>query len=262
MGAEVLRIDLLARRRAVFGYTLGMALYALVIVAIYPEFEHSSSLNNLTKNTPALAALFGAVGSLTSPSGWLNVNLYANVFPLMVLLVTVGYGASSLAGQDEEGTLGLITTLPIRRRRIVVQKVLAMAGQAALIVVVVAACVGIGRFFHVDVSMDHLIGASAGVLLLGVDLGLVALAVGAATGNRGLAIGVATAVAAASYLVSSLAPVVNWIRPARFVSLFYWSVGDNQLTAGLGVNELVVLVLTGVVLGALATTAFERLDLH
>jgi beta-exotoxin I transport system permease protein len=74
MTIEVLRIDLVARRRAVIGYTLGMALYALVIVAIYPEFEHSTSLNNLTKNTPTLAALFGAIGSLTSPSGWLNVS--------------------------------------------------------------------------------------------------------------------------------------------------------------------------------------------
>jgi ABC-2 type transport system permease protein len=262
MDTEVFRIDLLARRRAVVGYALGMAVYALVIVAIYPEFEHSTSLNNITKNTPALAALFGAIGSLTSPSGWLNVNLYANVFPLLVLLVTVGYGASCLAGQDEDGTLGLIATLPIRRRRIVAQKALAMVVQAAVIVVVVAACVGIGRIFHVTVSPNHLIGASAGVLLLGIDLGLVALAVGAASGSRGVAIGVATAVAAASYLVSSLAPVVNWVHPARFVSLFYWSVGNNQLTVGLSAGEVAVLVVVGVVLGGLAMAAFDRLDLH
>ena len=262
MDAELLRIDLLARRRTVAGYALGMAVYALVIVAIYPEFEHSTSLNNIPKNSPALAALFGAIGSLTSPSGWLNVNLYANVFPLLVLLVTVGYGASCLAGQDEDGTLGLIATLPIRRRHIVVQKVLAMVGQAAVIVVVVAACVAGGHIFHVTVSPNHLIGASAGVLLLGVDLGLVALAVGAATGSRGMAIGVATAVAGASYLVSSLAPVVNWVHPARFASLFYWSVGNNQLTAGLGVDEVAVLGVVGVVLTGLAMRAFDCLDLH
>ncbi len=262
MDSEVFRIDLLARRRAVVGYALGMAVYALIIVAIYPEFEHSTSLNNITKNTPALAALFGAIGSLTSPSGWLNVNLYANVFPLLVLLVTVGYGASCLAGQDEDGTLGLIATLPIRRRRIVAQKSLAMVGQATVIVVVVAVCVAIGRIFHVTVSLNHLIGASAGVLLLGVDLGLVALVVGAASGSRGVAIGVATAVAAASYLVSSLAPVVDWIRPARFASLFYWSVGNNQLTAGLSVDEVAVLAVFGVVLTGLAMRAFDRLDLH
>ncbi|MGO8872442.1 MAG: ABC transporter permease, partial [Acidimicrobiales bacterium] len=146
--------------------------------------------------------------------------------------------------------------------RIVVQKVLAMVGQAAVVVITVAACVAVGRIFHITVTLDHLIGASAGVLLLGIDIGLVALAVGAVTGSRGAGIGVATAVAAASYLVSSLAPVVNWVRPARFASLFYWSVGNNQLTAGLGVDEVAVLVVVGVVLSGLAVAAFDRLDLH
>ena len=105
-----------------------------------------------------------------------------------------------------------------------------MAVQATLIVVVTTAVIALGHFFHVAVGAAHLWGTSLGVLLLGIDLGLVALAVGALTGRRGTAIGVASAIAAASYLVSSLAPVVCWIRPARFASLFYWSVGNNQLT--------------------------------
>ena len=252
----------MARRRATLGYTLGTALYAFVIVAVYPDFEHSTGLDNLVKDSPTMAALFGAVGSITSPSGWLSVNLYANVLPLLVLLATIGYGASCLARQDEEGTLAMITTLPIRRRHIVLQKVLAMAIQATLIVAVTTAVIVVGRFFHVSLSASHLWGASLGVLLLGVDLGLVALAVGAATGRRGTAIGIASAIAAASYLIGSLAPVVSWIGPARFASLFYWSVGNNQLSVGLSSAELAVLVGGGLVLVGLGIVAFDRLDLH
>lgn len=262
MRTDVLRLDLVARRRAVLGYALGAALYALVIVALYPAFEHSTSLDNLTKNSPTIAALFGAVGSLTSPAGWLNVNLYANFFPLLVLLATIGYGASCLAGQDEEGTLAMVATLPIRRRRITAEKIAAMSAQAAAIVVITTAVIALGHFFDVSVSAAHLWGTSLGVLLLGVDLGLVALAVGAATGRRGTAIGVASALAAASYLINSLAPVVTWIRPARFVSLFYWSVGNTQLTVGLSLGDLAVLVAAGVVLSGLAIFAFEHLDLN
>jgi ABC-2 type transport system permease protein len=242
--------------------TAGTALYAFVIVALYPSFEHSTGLDNLTKNSPTIAALFGAVGSLTSPAGWLNVNLYANLFPLLVLLATIGYGASCLAGQDEEGTLATVVTLPIRRRRVALEKVVAMGVQAAAIVVVTTAVLALGHFFDVTVSEGHLWGASLGVLLLGIDLGLVALAVGAATGRRGTALGVASGIAAASYLVSSLAPVVEWVRPARFASLFYWSVGNNQLNSGLSPGELAVLVVTGLVLAGLAVVAFDRLDLH
>ncbi|HVC71287.1 MAG TPA: ABC transporter permease subunit [Acidimicrobiales bacterium] len=262
MRTDISRLDLGARKRAVLGYTIGTALYALVIVALYPSFEHSTSLDNLTRDSPTMAALFGATGSLTSPAGWLNVNLYANIFPLLILLATIGYGASCLAGQDEEGTLAMTVTLPIPRRRITLEKVLAMAIQATLIVVVGTTVIAFGHFFDIAVSAAHLWGTSLGALLLGIDFGLVALTVGAATGRRGTALGLASAIAAASYLVSSLAPAVAWIRPARFASLFYWSVGDNQLTSGLTAGELVVLLGTAVVLIGLAVSAFKRLDLH
>jgi ABC-2 type transport system permease protein len=47
-----------------------MALYALVIVFLYPEFKDTTSLNQLTKHGSTAAALFGITGSLTSPPGW------------------------------------------------------------------------------------------------------------------------------------------------------------------------------------------------
>jgi beta-exotoxin I transport system permease protein len=262
MRTDVTRLDLVARRRATLGYAIGTALYAFSIVALYPSFEHSSGLDNLTKNSPTIAALFGAVGSLTSPSGWLDVNLYANIFPLLVLLATIGYGAAAIAGQDEEGSLATVVTLPLPRRRIAVEKGLAMAVQAVVIVVVSTAVLALGRFFDLTVGAAHLWGTSLGVVLLGIDLGLLALGVGAATGRRGTALGVASGIAAASYLISSMAPVVGWIRPLRVASLFYWSVGDNQLRTGLSAGDLAVLVVTGLVLAGVAVAAFERLDLH
>ena len=122
MSSDVLRLDLRLRRRSLVGYTLGMAVYALVIVALYPSFKNDTSLNQLTDKGNAVAALFGANGPLTTPSGWLNANLYANFVPLIALLLAIGYGASCLAGQDEDGTLALVATLPLTRRGIVAQK--------------------------------------------------------------------------------------------------------------------------------------------
>jgi ABC-2 type transport system permease protein len=92
-------------------------------------------------------------------------------------------------------------------------------------------------------------------------MGLLALAVGAGTGNRGAALGVASTVAAASYLVSSMAPVVSWLEPARYVSLFYWSVGDDQLQDGLSAGGLSVLIGVGIVLAVVADRLFESHDL-
>jgi beta-exotoxin I transport system permease protein len=88
------------------------------------------------------------------------------------------------------------------------------------------------------------------------------MAAGALTGRRGTAIGTGTALAAASYLVSSLAPVASWIRPGRYASLFYWSVGNSQISHGVSPADYAVLVVTGLCALTTATLAFRRLDIR
>ena len=190
MHADITRLDLRLRRRSLLGYTAGMALYALIIVALYPQFKNSVSLNQITKNGSAVAALFGATGSLTSPTGWLDTNIYVNFLPLIMLLITIGYGASCIAGQDEDGTLCLATTLPIPRRSILLQKTLTLAIQAILLGLATMMCVIIGRRFDLNIAIGNLAGITAGVILLGIDFGLLALALGCWTGRRGTALGV------------------------------------------------------------------------
>jgi len=262
MHAEIARLDISNRRRSLIGYCLGMAVYALVVVAMYPAFKDSSSLDKLIQSDSTAAALFGVTGPISSSGGWLNGNIYANFFPLIMLLLTIGYGAACLAGQDEDGTLGLLAVLPVRRMAIVAQKAAAMAVQAAVLAVTVGVLVIIGQSFQLEVTVATAAAVSAAVLLMGLDFGLVTMAAGALTGRRGTAIGAGTALAAASYLISSLAPVVSWIGPARYASLFYWSVGNSQISQGVSPGGFVVLIVTGLCALAAAVLAFRRLDVH
>jgi len=259
---EIARLDVRLRRRSVIGYSLGMALYTLVVVALYPSFESSNSLDKLIENDPTISALFGITGPLSTSGGWLNGNIYANFLPLLMLILTLGYGAASLAGQDEDGTLGLMAALPVRRATIVLEKIAAMVLQAAVLAAAVAVCVVVGRAFDLTVTLGDIVAISATTLLLGLDFGLVAMAVGARTGSRAAALGTGTALAAASYLLGSLAAVVSWLHPARYGSLFYWSVANDQITRGVGLAEYAVLVGVALAAALAAVSAFERLDLH
>jgi ABC-2 type transport system permease protein len=262
MSSDVARLDLRLRRRAIYGYTIGMALYALVIVALYPSFKNDTSLNKLTEKGSTVAALFGASGPLTTPPGWLNANLYANFVPLIVLLLTIGYGASSLAGQNEDGTLGLIATLPLSRRRIALQKTATMVLQAVPVTLATMLCVLAGRGFDLTINTTGLIGVTTGSLLLGVDFGATAMLVGAVTGSRGSAIGVTSGFAAASYLLSSLAPAVSWLHPARYASVFFYAVGDGQVSHGLPLGWAGVLVAVAALAVAGCLAAIDRLDVR
>ena len=186
MSAHITRLDLANRWRSLVGYSLGMALYTLVVVALYPAFKHSTSLDEFVASDPTAAALFGVTGSLTSPDGWLNGNVFANFLPLVMLLLTIGYGAAALAGQDEDGTLCLVVVLPIRRRAVVLEKAAAMTVQALVLAATVAVVVVLGRAFDVTIPLSNVLSVSVAVALMGLDLGLVAMAVGAVTAAEGL----------------------------------------------------------------------------
>lgn len=262
MSLAVAELDMRLRRRSTIGYAVGMAVYTFLVVVLYPAMKNDTGLDQLTQSNPTFAALFGATGSLTSPSGWVNVNIYANFLPLIILVLTMGYGASSIAGQDEDGTLGSLAALPLSRPRILTQKLIALVVQAIPVAVLTAVFVVVGRGFQLQVDLGPLTGATVGALLMGLDFGIFAMLLGAWTGSRGLALGVASGLAAASYLISSLAPVSSWIRPLRFGSLFYYSVGNGQLAGGLSLASAAVLVAVGAVLTVATYRAFARLDVH
>ena len=260
MSTDLLRLDLLLRRRSILGYSLGMAVYTFIIVALYPAFRNETGLDQFTSENSTIAALFGISGSLTSDSGWLNANLYANFLPLIIVLLTVGYGASCIAGQNEDGTLGLVATLPLSRTRIALQKSAAMCLVAVPVSVVTEFGVLSGRGFDLQIDTATLVGVTIAVLLLGIDFGALAMLIGALTGSRGTALGATSMVAAATYLINSLAPAVSWIRPARLVSPFFYAIGDNQLVDGVSISAFVVLLGIAAMLSWGAVVVFGRLD--
>lgn len=262
MSVPVALLDLRLRRRATIGYTLGLAAYVFAIVAMYPSFKTDTSLDKLAQSDPTLMAAFGVTGSLTSPTGWLNANVYNNFLPLIVVIVAIGYGAWSIAGQDENGTLSLVTLLPLTRRNLIVQKAIALGLQVIPVVLFTYLVTVLGRSFQVDVDGAHLVAANLAGLLLGIDFGALALLVGVVARSRGMALGISAAVAAASYLVSSLVSTVHWLRPARFGSLFYWAVGTNPIEHGLAVGPVLVLIGAAAALFAAAAFAMQRYDVR
>jgi ABC-2 type transport system permease protein len=262
MRTELLRLDLRLRRRMILGTAVGAAAYLLLIVAMYPSFKRDNSLDAMIAANPALAAALGVSGSITSPAGWLGANMYANIGPLLALLLTIGYGAAAIAGQDADGSLGLTATLPLTRVRIVLEKALALLA-AALVVPLASYAVCLpGPRFDLHPNWGALVGVTLTLTLLAFDLGAVALLVGTLTGSRGAALGIASGTAATAYVVSSLAPVLDVIHAVRWLSPFYWAVGNDQLATGVSVADVSALAGPGVVLVLATCAAFDRLDIH
>jgi len=264
---EIARRALLDRRRSLTWWIVGSAIYAVVIVVSFPSVRGQDELNDLMDDyPPELMALFAGgetTFDLTAAADYLNSQLFAFVLPLLLIILAVGFGAASVAGEEERGTLELVMSYPVTRGRVLLEK-------AAVLVVLVAILAtatyvvtfGVGLIVDVDVALVDVALSLVGQILLGITFGFFALAVGAFSGSRVLAIAVASGVAATSYLVGSLAPVVSWLEPFKWVSLFYYATGDNPLANGLPLGHVIVLVGGAAAALAAAVVGFARRDLR
>jgi len=59
-----------------------------------------------------------------------------------------------------------------------------------------------------------------------------------------------------------LSSTISSIRPGRYLSLFYWSVGNNQMSRGVSAVDFAVLIAVGLVVLTVAVAAFRRADLN
>lgn len=243
----------------------GAVFYVAVLIAIYPSIRKSAgAINEYVQNMPeAVRAAFMGSSDFTTPVGYVNVELLSWLAPVVLIAFAVVVAGRSLAGEEESGTLSLVLTHAVGRRRLVLQK------YAALVIVVFA----LGAVFWASLTVATAIAGTpvgAGELalaflkltLLGLALGSVTFAVGGGTGRRQYGIAAGAGVGAAMYLLNTLAVMDDSVRPFRYLSLFYHAGGAAPLGKGLDVVGLAALVATSLVMLVAALLLFERRDVR
>jgi ABC-2 type transport system permease protein len=182
--------------------------------------------------------------------------------PLLLLVYGIGAGARAIAGEEEAGTLDLLLSHPLRRRRVLLEKlgaaVVLLAGLGAVIFLVVT---GSSAVFGLDVGTLDVAAATLGAVLLAATFAALALLVGAATGSRALAIGVASSLVIASYLLFGLGNLVDVLEPVQALTPWDWYAGGDQLRNGLDWRGTVLLLGSVVVTAGAAIPLFQRRDL-
>lgn len=126
------------RRRSLLWWSLALAAMILVNTAFYPSFKNDRSYDDLIKQMPdALRAMMGAAeGGYSTPSGFLNSQVYALMVPMVMLIFGIAAGARAIGGAEEDGTLEPLLAEPVRRRRVAAERGLAVLGLLVVLDVV------------------------------------------------------------------------------------------------------------------------------
>ncbi len=235
-----------------------LVLFMFYAMAVYSEID----LSIYTDLPEGIRELMGIPEGADAASLSYNVMLgFAGALALTGLAISLG--SASIAGEERMGTLGLLLANPKSRTHILVSK----AGSMILLTAVGAAVLWAASYLvpsvlDVQIGETHINAMMLHLFLNALFYGFGAMAIGAWTGNRSLASGVAAGVMIISYFAVGLLPLIESVSGlARLFPWYYYDSGDPLVN---GVNWLHVGVLAAgcVVFAATALVGVNRRDLR
>ena len=248
------------RRRPLVLWSIAIAAVTAMYVAFYPSMG-AADLDSLIENMPE--ELVAALGydQIGTPGGYLSSTVYGLLGPVLLLVFAIGSGARLIAGQEEDGSLELELASPVARTRVFRERLAALwFGVVVLVAVLTVVTMAFVAALDMDIGATEILAGSTGLLLLVLGFGTLALAVGAVTGRRALALGVAAGLAVVAFMLDAIGPAIDagWMTT---VSPFSWYLADNPLVTGFDVDGLLLLAAISLIATVVAVPVFNRRDL-
>jgi ABC-2 type transport system permease protein len=243
---------------------LGLGILGAYFMWIYESFTTALDFQEiLDAFPPAIKALIGgAVIDISSPTGFLNMELFPLMLPLVLGGFAIALGSGATAAEESRGTLDVLLSEPIQRWRVVTEKVLAMVIATAAVALALFVGIELGcALGGISVAVDRVAGGLVVATLLALVFGGIALSLACWTGNRALAIGLTGAILVIAYFINALAPLVDSLDRIQGISPFYYYLDGDPLRNGVNWAHAGILAGAALVFYVLALVGFERRDL-
>jgi ABC-2 type transport system permease protein len=249
------------QRRGIGIWTVAIAAVGVLYAAFWPVMDNPDMAAVLDAYPPELLEALGFT-DITSPAGYLGATSYGILGPVLVLIFAAVLGSRAVAGDEESGRMDVLLAHPVERWQVVLQRAAAMVVAIALPVALlfVALVIASGPADFESIGAQNLAAASVHLGLLGLFFGTLALAVGAATGSRGLAWGAVALVGILTYIANTLGPSIDAISWSQSLSPFYYHSGGRPLVNGFQPDDAAVLAVASLVLVTVAVLGFQRRD--
>lgn len=261
MPAHILTQSLSSQRRSLLGWSFGLTALVMVECALWLTMADTIDLDLLLEQYPEPMKELFNLDAMSTPTGFLNAELFLSILPLVFIGYGISRGASTLAGEESQGWLDAVLVTPASTGRVLAEKAAAVVvGLGILGVALGGATLAGSTLFGLGLNPGHVVVGCLAVVLIGSEYALLALAVGAATGRRGVAVVVGWVVAAAAYILDVAAAFVPELEPWRGWSSFHQALDAGPLAAGLPAGAL-WLPVVGAAAVLAAAPLFARRDL-
>jgi ABC-2 type transport system permease protein len=262
MVANVFTKTLRDQRRSLIGWSIGITTLVLVEGALWPSIRDMPNLDEFLSSYPDAFKKAFNVDAMTTGTGFLNAELYTLVLPILFLVFGISRGARLVAGEEESGTLEVVLVTPVSTTRLLLGK----AAGLLLGLCVLGGVTGVSTWlastsFSMGIAPWSIAVGSLSMVLLGLEYGFLALAVGAVTGRRSIAIAVPSVAAVGAYVLYVAGLMVDSVSGWLPWSPFHQALAEGPLASALP-SRFSLLVLGALVVISVAAPVFARRDIR
>lgn len=110
------------RRVSMIWWAVGIGLTIILTVSIYPSMRTNTGLQDYADQSSDVMKAFAGTTDFVSPVGYLNSQLFFMMLPIILGIFAIAIGSDALAGEEGRGTLDLLLSAPLSRRKAVLEK--------------------------------------------------------------------------------------------------------------------------------------------
>jgi ABC-2 type transport system permease protein len=248
------------RKAAIIGWGLGLSFFPIVYIGIYPQVaDQMAGFADLD--------FYKAMGmSLGTFADWVG-SILIIMLPLVTSIYSLINGTGTMAGEEEDGRLEMVVTLPIPRWQIVTAKAIALS-LSSFIIYLFVSTVSLIVFRSIESQIvTDLTGKDMFIAVifswpLVFAMGMIAMFLAAFCANRRIAGVISAAILVISYFGNNLAASTSALEPFEPFFLFtYLDASGKAVLEGQQAGDLLVLLSIGLVSFILALIFFERRNL-
>lgn len=246
------------------GALVGVA--SLWLTAVFGMWAYSGIGDDAVAFFDQMPAFYDSLLGISGDAGvaGLMLSMMFNFLgPFVVAGIAISMGAAAIAGEERDGTMNVLATVPRSRTRLLASKSAAILTIALAVNLLAWAGYALSAVaFGESIASIDLGAATLHVTVVSLLYGAVALAIGCATGQQQLASGVATASLVVSFLASGLLPMIEgWEDWAKAFPWYYIN-GSQPMVDGVDWPQMLVLVAITAALVGVGFVTLRRRDLR
>lgn len=241
--------------------------FVVMYSALFPSIQkEAESYTKLFESMPkAFAELAGITNaSFNTLENFLAIELFSITWPLLLILLALSRAGSSVSGEVEKGSMGLLLSLPISRTKVIMSKYIAgllsvflFTAFSTLIIIPIAS------LFNYSVHADRIVLLALSGLLFGSALYSFAFLISVLFSERSKTYFVAAGAIIASYVLNIVGSLKESLHPLQSISIFNYFDATSAIVNGtINGTAIIVCLIIAMLSTALAIIIFSKRDIQ